>query len=101
MHLRKLLLPLLSPSAVFGSATLGTVAHQGPLSTGFSRQVYWSRLPVPPPGDLPDPGIRPVVSCVSCSAGGFFTTEPLGKPSQKEYVPKISHYSNWGVFPTI
>ena len=81
--------------------TLGTAAHQAPLSTGFSRQVYCSRLPFPPPGDLPDPGIKPIVSYVSCTAGGFFTAEPLGKPSQKEYVPKIIHYSNWGVFPTI
>ena len=38
------------------SATPWTVAHQAPLSTGFSRQEYWSGLPCPPPGDLPDPG---------------------------------------------
>ena len=36
-----------------------TIAHQAPLSRGFCRQVYWSRLPFPPPGDLPDPGIEP------------------------------------------
>ena len=35
-----------------------TVAHQAPLSMGFSRQEYWSGLPFPPPGDLPDPGIK-------------------------------------------
>ena len=35
-----------------------TVAHQAPLSMGFSRQEYWSGLPCPPPGDLPDPGIK-------------------------------------------
>ena len=39
--------------------TLWTVAHQVPLSTGFSGQAYWSGLPFPPPGDLPDPGIEP------------------------------------------
>ena len=39
--------------------TLWTVAHQAPLSLGFSRQEYWSGLPCPPPGDLPDPGIKP------------------------------------------
>ena len=39
-------------------ATSWTVAHQAPLSMGFSRQEYWSRLPCPPPGDLPDPGIK-------------------------------------------
>ena len=37
--------------------TLQTVAHQAPLSMGFSRQEYWSGLPCPPPGDLPDPGL--------------------------------------------
>ena len=36
-----------------------TVAHQAPLSMGFSRRVYWSGLPFPPPGDLPDSGIKP------------------------------------------
>ena len=36
-----------------------TVAHQAPLSVGFSRQEYWSRLPFPSPRDLPDPGIKP------------------------------------------
>ena len=36
-----------------------TIAHQAPLSMGFSRQEYWSGLPCPPPGDLPNPGIKP------------------------------------------
>ena len=40
--------------------TLWTVARQAPLSMGFSRQGCWSTLPFPPPGDLPDPGIKPV-----------------------------------------
>ena len=40
-------------------ATLWTVACQAPLSMGFSRQEYWSRLPRPPPGDLPNPGMEP------------------------------------------
>ena len=39
--------------------TLWTVAPQAPLSMGFSRQEYWSGLPFPSPGDLPDPGIEP------------------------------------------
>ena len=38
--------------------TLWTIARQAPLSTGFFRQEYWSELPYPPPGDLPDPGIE-------------------------------------------
>uniref|UniRef100_G3N0Q5 LY6/PLAUR domain containing 6 n=1 Tax=Bos taurus TaxID=9913 RepID=G3N0Q5_BOVIN len=41
------------------STALETVAQQAPLSMGFSRQEYWSGLPCPPPGDLPDPGIEP------------------------------------------
>ena len=40
-------------------ATPWTVAHQAPLSMGFSRQEYWSGLPFPSPGDIPDPGIEP------------------------------------------
>ena len=39
--------------------TLCIVAHQAPPSIGFSRQEYWSGLPFPSPGDLPDPGIKP------------------------------------------
>ena len=39
--------------------TLWTVAYQAPPSMGFSRQEYWSGLPFPSPGDLPDPGIKP------------------------------------------
>ena len=46
-------------SCVWLFATLWTVARQAPLSMGFSRQEYWSGLPCPPPGDLPDPGIEP------------------------------------------
>ena len=41
------------------SVTPGTVAHQAPLSMGFFWQEYWSGLPFPSPGDLPDPGIEP------------------------------------------
>ena len=37
-----------------------TIAHQAPLPTGFPRQEYWSGLPFPSPGDLPDPGIKPM-----------------------------------------
>ena len=43
----------------------------------FSRQEYWSELPFPSSGDLPDPGIEPSSPAL---AGGFFTTEPPGKP---------------------
>ena len=54
--------------------TLWTVTHQAPLSMGFSRQEYWSELPFPPLGDLPDPAIH-ILSVLSPSlAGQFFTT---------------------------
>jgi len=44
----------------------------------FHKQEYWSGLPFPSPGDLPDPGIKPASPAL---VGGFFTTEPPGKPS--------------------
>ena len=47
------------------SATPGTVAYQAPLSLGFPRQEYLSELPIPTPGNLPDPGIK-YTSAVSC-----------------------------------
>ena len=50
-----------------------TLAHQDPLSMGFPRQEYWSELPFPSPGDLPDPGIKPV------------------SPSQQVYSLPLSH----------
>ena len=46
-------------------ATPWTVVHQAPLSMGFSGQEYWSGLPCPPPGDLPNPGIEPTSLNVS------------------------------------
>ena len=50
------------------------VAHQAPLSMGFPRQEYWSELPFPSPGGLPDPGIKPTSSASPAWADGFFTT---------------------------
>ena len=61
-------------------ATQLTVARQAPPSTGFSRQEYWHGLPCPSPGDLPKPGIESVSFMSPALAGGFFTTEPPGKP---------------------
>ena len=46
---------------------------------GYSRQEFWSGLPFPPPGNLPDPGIEPMSPAAPALAGGFFTTEPTGK----------------------
>ena len=71
------MLLLFSSSVVSDSfVTTWTIAHQAPLSLGFPRQEYWSRLPFPSPGDLPDPGIEPVSPTL---ADGFFTTETPGK----------------------
>ena len=64
-------------SVVSDSVTPGSVAHQAPLSMGFSRQKFWSGLPFPSLGDLPDPEIAPVFPPL---AGRFFTTTPLEKP---------------------
>ena len=58
-------------------ATPWTVAYQAPLSMGFSRQEYWSGLPFPSPGDLPDPGIEPTSPTLRADA---LTSEPPGKP---------------------
>ena len=59
------------------SAIPGTVVHKGPLSMGFPREEYWSGLPCPSPGDLPNPGIEHVSPAL---AGRFFSAEPAGKP---------------------
>ena len=56
--------------------TLWTVAHQAPLSMGFSRQEYWSGLPCLVPGESSQPRDQ---THISCTAGGFFTAEPPGK----------------------
>ena len=57
--------------------TSGTASCQAPLRMGFPRQEYWSGLPFPSPGDLPDSRIEPTSPAL---AGEFFTTEPPGKP---------------------
>ena len=66
---------LLSHVQLFGIPW--TVACQPPLSMGFSRQEYWSGLPFPPPGDLPDPGIEPESPALQADA---LPSEPPGKP---------------------
>ena len=58
-------------------ATPWTVAHQAPLSMGFSRQEYWSGLPFPSPGDLPNPGIEPRSPALQPNS---LPTELRGKP---------------------
>ena len=71
--------------------TLWTVACQAFPSMGFSRQEYWSGFSLPSPGDLSDPGIKPVSPA---STGGCFTTEPVGKPPEWDDVPVKQEASN-------
>ena len=77
-----------------------TVADQAPLSMGFPRQESWSRLPFPPPGNLPDPGME---SASPVLAGRFLTMEPPGKLSVLYDKPAnvilwtvLAHYKTWG-----
>ena len=61
-------------------ATLWIVSRHAPLSMGFSRQEYWSRLPCPPPGDLLHPGIEPTSPASPDLQADSLPTEPPGKP---------------------
>ena len=58
-------------------ATPWSVAHRAPPFMGFSRQEYWSGLPFPSPGDLPNPGMEPRSPALQADA---LTSEPPGKP---------------------
>ena len=64
--------------------TSWTVACQAPLSMGFSRQKYWSGLPLPSPGDLPDPGTEPRSPALQADS---LLTELRGKPILYIYIP--------------
>ena len=68
----------LSHFQLFG--TPWTVAYRAPPSMGFSRQEYWSGLPFPSPGDLPDPGIKPRSPTLQADAS---PSEPPGQPKVK------------------
>ena len=82
LHLNFLISHLLAQSLshVQLFATPWNAANQAPLSMGFSRQEYWSELPFPFPGGLPNPGIESVSLLFPALAGRFFTTEPPGEP---------------------
>ena len=69
---------------VSDSETPWNVAHQAPLSTGFSRQEYWSALPCPTPGDLPDPRIEPVSPASPVLQADSFPPEQLWKPLEAD-----------------
>ena len=62
---------------VYDSEIPWTVVYQAPPSMDFSRQEYWSELPFPSPGDLPNPGIKPRSPALQADA---LPSEPLGKP---------------------
>ena len=75
-------------------ATLWTRASQAPLSMGFSRQEYWSALPCPPPGDLPDPGIKPVSPALK-------TNSLPSEPPRNVCACVLSHFSCVPLFATL
>ena len=75
---------------LFVTLWMWIIAHQAPLCMGFSRQEYWNRLPCPPRGDFPNPGIEPASLLSPALAGRFFTTVPPGKPSS-ESIFGLSH----------
>ena len=70
------------------SATPWTVAHQFPPSTEFSRQEYWSGLPFPSPGDLPNPGIKPRYPALWADA---LLSEPPGNPEFQGQVQTVAN----------
>ena len=75
---------------------LQTVAHQAPLSIGFSSQEYQSGLPCLPPGDLPNPGIEPMSLMSLALAGRFFTTGTTWKPKRSRLpVSKLFQLSHF------
>ena len=76
LFLLDVLLLFQSLSRVWLFVTPWTVAHQASLSMGFPRQEYWSGLPCPPPGDLPDPGIIPRAPALQADS---LLSEPPGK----------------------
>ena len=80
------------------SVTPWTAAGQASLSMGSSRQEYWSGLPFPTPGDLPDPGTEPTSLKSLALTGGSFTTEPAGKPdvTKKETFDQSNILQNEG-----
>ena len=70
-------------------AALWTAALQAPLSTGFSRQEYWSGLLCPPPQDPPDPGMEPAFLMSPALTGGLFTTSATWE-AQEQSINGIS-----------
>ena len=84
-----------SCSVMSDSATPWIVTCQAPLSMEFSRQEYWSGLPFPSPGDLPDPGVNPGLPHCMYIAG--FWSEPPGKPSVAKNLPVMQETRVWSL----
>ena len=93
VHLRECLICLACVlSHVWLFANPWTVAHQAPLFMEFSRQEYCSELPFPPPGDIPDSGVKPQVLISPALTGGFFTifiTRATWGASEISFMKKI------------
>ena len=66
-----------------------TVAHQAPLFMGFSKQEYWSGLPCPPSGDLPDPGLKPVSPALQVESLPLFHQGSPTQHCKTTILPKI------------
>ena len=79
--------------------TLWTVAHQVPLSMGFSRQEYWSELPFPPPGDLPNPVIEHVSLTSPALGGRFFTTSATWEAPTRRFAPNAK--AGWAILEAL
>ena len=93
-------------SHVWLFATLWSVAHKAPLSWGFSRQEYWSRLWCPPPGNVPNPGIE-LLSCMPPPSAGrfcfvfFYLYSYLGRPRTHKVKLKCQKFSGTTIYPGI
>ena len=92
---------LVAKSCYDSFATPWAIVCQAPLSMGFPSQEHWSGLPFLSPGNLPNPPIEPTSPAL---AGGFFTTEPPGKPALgivsevKSRLPyQVDHMAHWEV----
>ena len=72
-----------------------SITRQVPLSIELSRQEYWSRLPFPSPGDLPNPGIKPTSLASPALTGVFFTTAPPEKPTHRQTYLNARRTKTW------
>ena len=82
-------------SRVWLFPTSWTVAHQVPLSMGFSRQEYWNGLPCFRPGELPDPGVEPAFLMSPVLAGRFFTSSVTWEAHQQSHVLILYSEYKW------